>query len=764
MQLPFHPTAWMPMIVLSLGLTLSSEAAEPAAEGMEGTLRTRWADDVDPNCPWPEYPRPQMVRSDWVNLNGPWQYAIRPRGDAAPPSFDGQILVPFPVESQLSGVRRQVGESNVLWYRREFADPRPGGQGRLLLHFGAVDWETTVWINGEHVGDHRGGHDAFSFDISQAARTDGTNELLVRVWDPTDAASYPRGKQQRQPEGIWYTPVTGIWQTAWLEPVPSTYIRRVETQPDFDTGTVKIELDIAGDNRGVARAIARAAGTVVARAEETGTSLSLTLTEPRHWSPEDPFLYDLSIELASGDRVESYFGLRKIEVRQTQDGHRRLFLNGQPRFQYGTLDQGWWPDGLYTAPTAEALRFDIEVTRELGFNTIRKHVKVEPALWYYYCDALGMLVWQDMPSAMRDPRGPEHVAPTAERDFARDEESAAQFEAELRAMIDGLRHSPSIVMWVPFNEGWGQYDTERIAAWTKQYDPTRLVNCPSGWTDRGVGDVLDVHHYPGPTLESPGEPRAAVLGEFGGLGWPVPDHLWWNRRNWGYRTYDSQEKLSSAYDELLRSLVGLLGRGLAAAVYTQTTDVEGEVNGLMTYDRAVLKFDPSQMSELARPLYGAVPTVVEYLPTSQEERQGWRVSRSEPPSNWTAADFDHRDWRPESGPFVEGNLPFLQSGTPWSGETLWLRKTFEVDRTSDAYYLQTYYAAAKVAIYINGRLVRELNEAPPTRRHFQHLAIDSDLAAIRPGKNVIAVHVVQPQRPRAFDVGLYGARSNSHVD
>ncbi|NIM52291.1 MAG: hypothetical protein GTN62_13465, partial [Gemmatimonadales bacterium] len=459
-------------------------------------------------------------------MNGTWDYAIRDSAAARPVEFDGHIVVPFPVESQLSGVMRRVAPNERLWYRRTFSLPDVPEGHRWLLLFGAVDWLARVYLNGEQVGEHRGGYDPFTLDITDALIPQGEQELVVSVWDPTDQGDQPRGKQVLDPHGIWYTAVTGIWQTVWLEPVADVHITGLRIVPDVDAGVVTVSVR-AANAAGAARvrAVASAEGRPVAQAEGTLAGVvTLRIPNARLWSPDDPFLYDLTVRLEDSDSVQSYFGMRKISVDRAEDGHQRLFLNNQPLFQFGPLDQGWWPDGLYSAPTDEALRYDVEVTRRLGFNIARKHVKVEPARWYYHCDRLGLMVWQDMPSGNND-----------------SDEGKEEFAAELRRVVDALYNHPAIVMWVPFNEGWGQHDTERYVEWLKQYDPTRLVNNASGWSDRGVGDVVDIHRYPGPGMPRLEETRAAVLGEFGGLGLPVEGHLWVNRDNWGYRTYDTRE-------------------------------------------------------------------------------------------------------------------------------------------------------------------------------------------------------------------------------
>ncbi|MEE9371017.1 MAG: sugar-binding domain-containing protein [Sedimentisphaerales bacterium] len=563
-------------------------------------LMTRWASQVGADKVHRAYPRPQMVRKSWMNLNGLWEYAVVDKDEQQPKTYDGHILVPFPVESTLSGVMQAVGEDKRLWYKRTFEVLAKGEYERILLHFGAVDWEATVWVNGNQVGTHRGGYDPFTFDITDALKREGTQEIVLSVWDPADAGYQPRGKQVKEPKGIWYTSVTGIWQTVWLEPVSSGYIESLRIVPDIDAGVVRVAAFCSDAAAGFSIETeakdewftkGKAAGNV----EE---EIIIPIKKPKLWSPDSPFLYDLKVVLKDSggrkvDAVSSYFGMRKITLGKDEAGITRIFLNNKPLFMFGLLDQGWWPDGLYTAPSDEALRYDIEVTRKLGFNVARKHVKVEPARWYYWCDKIGLLVWQDMPS------GDRYIG-KKDPDIQRSDESARQFELESKRIIDTLVNHPSIVMWVPFNEGWGQYKTEYIVEFIRQCDPTRLVNNASGWADRGVGDVHDIHSYPGPASPPSELDRASVLGEFGGLGLPVKGHTWQDEKNWGYRSFETRQELTEAYLSLLDKLQPLIEKGLSSAIYTQTTDVEIEVNGMMTYDRAIIKMDPRRIATANR--------------------------------------------------------------------------------------------------------------------------------------------------------------------
>jgi len=588
-------------------LTFYTAAAQAKWAPAEGPLMTKWAKDISPNTVHPEYPRPQMVRNRWQNLNGLWDYAITAKDAPAPAEYDGEIMVPFGVESALSGVMKPVGQGKKLWYRRKFEVPGTWKDKQILLHFGAVDFKTSVWINGQKAGEHKGGYDSFSFDITDALDGAGPQEIVVSVWDPVDAGNQPRGKQVKRPGGIWYTSVTGIWQTVWLEPVPETYIKSLKVLPDIDAQTVTITATCseAATKFTVEAKVNDGLWSKAKAKGKPNQPLVITIQDPKLWSPKSPFLYDLTVTLKDSggrkvDEVDGYFGMRKVALGKDEKGLTRIMLNNEFVFQIGTLDQGWWPDGLYTAPTDEALKYDIEVTKKLGFNMARKHVKIEPDRWYYWCDKLGLLVWQDMPS------GDEYIDPD-KPDFERSSDSARQFETELENLINNFYNHPSIIVWVAFNEGWGQYDTGRIAGLIKKLDPTRLVNSASGWADRGVGDMHDIHSYPGPASPEPEEDRAIVLGEFGGLGLPLKGHTWQDEENWGYRSYSDPDKLTAAYEELIKKLFPMIAKGLSAAVYTQTTDVEIEVNGLMTYDRALIKMTPAEVVRINK---GYVPPVI----------------------------------------------------------------------------------------------------------------------------------------------------------
>ncbi|MDR0535857.1 MAG: hypothetical protein LBG65_05880 [Puniceicoccales bacterium] len=652
-------------------------------------IKTPWAAQVTPAAPLPGYPRPRLARPDWQNLNGLWDYAITPKGAAQPATFDGKILVPFAVESSLSGVQREVGPERELWYRREFSVPAGAAwRGKnILLHFGAVDWRADIFVNGHPAGSHTGGYAPFSFDITNYIKPDAANTLVVRVWDPTDASDHPVGKQSRKPGGIWYTAVTGIWQTVWLEPVPANYIKDIQAVSDIDAGTLAVTVTAAArpdlaasrehpaasarapanpgptqDRSPQTRPSENAAPTgnrslVSGREEMTtprksplpapaveiqlldndkvlatarghaGEAVTLSLKNPVLWSPENPKLYDLRARLldAAGtplDEARSYTAFRKISMRRDAAGHVRLQLNNRNYFQFGPLDQGWWPDGLYTAPTDEALRFDIIKTKELGFNMIRKHVKVEPQRWYYHCDREGILVWQDMPGTHSYGLGAKWGQNElgGGTDTLRTPLSKDNFYKEWGEIMDLCKGHPSVVVWVPFNEAWGQFDTDKVAAWTKQRDPSRLVNPASGGNMRmykdaaGVlrpcADMVDFHHYPEPKIFKGDADRVLVLGEYGGLALPLPDHLWQrDGKNWGYGKvkFTGRDDLTAKYVEYANMLKGLVKDGFSAAVYTQTTDVEIEANGFYTYDRKVLKFNPAAVRAANQEVINALP-------------------------------------------------------------------------------------------------------------------------------------------------------------
>jgi hypothetical protein len=714
-------------------------AAHAAWQPVTGSLMTRWATNVSPETALQEYPRPQLVRAEWLNLNGLWDYAITPLNSEKPDVYEGQILVPFPLESALSGVKRRLDEHSVLWYRRTVEIPTNWAGQRILLHFGAVDWQTTVYVNGKDVGVHRGGYDSFSLDITDNLRAAGPQELMVAVFDPTEG-DQPRGKQSRKPEGIFYTPASGIWQTVWLEPVSKIHIDDLTLTPDPDSNSLRLRASVAalaGDCQ--VEAVALEQGHETGRTTgAVNTDLVLPIASPRLWSPADPFLYDLRVWVKrrgqTTDTVSSYFALRKITVGKDAQGVNRILLNGRPVFLVGVLDQGFWPDGNYTAPTDEALRSDIETSMKLGFNVVRKHVKVEPERWYYWCDKLGMLVWQDMPSGNNG-----------------SEDSRRQFEVELRRLLEGRGNHPSIIMWTLFNEGWGQYDTERLVHWMKQVDPTRLVDNASGWTDRGVGDVIDMHNYPGPGAPLLDHNRALVLGEFGGLELAVPDHTW-SKQDWGYLRMADPADLTAQYTHLL-SRAWLLRdiAGLSAVVYTQITDIETECNGLLTYDRALVKVDPVRLASANRGEAKA-PSVNMVVSDALQGPVKWRYAINSPPGDWFRVDFNDTGWSEGLGGFGTTFTPDAIVGTEWKSGDIWLRRQFVLDSTPVAPLKLQMHHDEDVEVYLNGVLA---SSVPGFTVSYQEFDIaPAAFAALQRGTNTLAVHCHQTTGGQYIDVGL----------
>lgn len=727
------------LIVAVLAATRAAAGESAGWHPLKAALMTRWAADVCPTNVLPEYPRPQLARPEWKNLNGLWDYAITPDTVGRPPAFAGQILVPFPVESALSGVMTNFDEHSRLWYRRDFSVPPAWRGQRVRLHFGAVDWHCQVWVNGHEIGRHQGGYDAFTFDITGALDWKGAEELLVCVTDPTEG-DQPRGKQSRKPEGIFYTSTSGIWQTVWLEPVPEVCIDRLKCTPDLDARSLRIWViaNSLSDNLRV-EAVATAGGQEAGRVTgPANAGLNLNLTNPRLWSPDDPFLYDLKVTLKDGDKVldsvSSYFGMRKIALQKDDQGFTRMALNDHCVFEIGTLDQGFWPDGIYTAPTDQALRSDIEFLKRAGFNFTRKHVKVEPDRWYYWCDKLGLLVWQDMPSG-------NNSTVDGRRDF----------ESELLRMVDGLENHPSIIVWVLFNEGWGQYDTKSLAEWLKARDPSRLVDNASGWTDMRAGDLIDMHNYPGPDSPSPEPRRAAVLGEFGGLGLAVDGHLW-SGHSWGYIMLPNAGELQGRYTDMFKQVWKLHNlRGLSAAVYTQTADVETECNGLQTYDRAVAKIPPDiLLAANQSQIFGAPQKII--LADGLFGRVTWKYTTDPPADKWYESKFDDSAWKEGVSGFGTTGTPGIFINTIWDTDDIWLRRKFTLTEGNVPGLKLHVFHDEDAEIYLNGALAARL---PQYITDYDIFEISSAAAsALHAGENTIAVHCHQTTGGQGIDVGL----------
>ncbi|MDR5589038.1 sugar-binding domain-containing protein [Christiangramia sp. SM2212] len=567
----------------------TSQEVENNNEKPEAILKTRWTDKVDPENVLAEYPRPIQKREKWMNLNGYWELET---GKIDSIQFGQQlpekILVPFAVESYLSGVMKKADH---LLYRKEFSVPEDWNEQDIILNFEGVDYQTVAYLNGKKVGEHKGAFDHFSFNITPYLK-EGKQELIVKVFDASNDGLQPVGKQVREPEGIFYTSTTGIWQTVWIEPLNENHIESFKIETDIDKKSISFQSEAtAGDGR--IKLVLKDGDNIVSEVEgNPGEKIEMQVPSPKLWSPENPFLYDLEVELISEDKVldkfSSYVAMRKISLGKDENNNTRIMLNNEPYFQVGVLDQGYWPDGLMTPPTEEAYVWDIETFKKMGFNLLRKHAKTESQRWYYLCDKIGMLVWQDMPQ----------VYPHEDFEDRLTDQDKAHFEKEMQAMIDDLYNYPSIVMWVVFNEGWGQYDTERLTRWVEDLDETRLVSNASGWTDHNVGDIIDMHSYPGPDIYPVEENRATVLGEFGGLGLTVPDHLW-QEKNWGYREMTDTLEFKNSYKQLWDDVWQMKeDKAASAVVYTQLSDVEGEVNGLVTYDREIIKLPIEYLNDL----------------------------------------------------------------------------------------------------------------------------------------------------------------------
>lgn len=771
---------------LGLACAALALAALPAAAAYQQApvaLKTAWGEKVTPENAWREYPRPQMVRANWTNLNGLWQYAVTTDAPCVPKAWDGEILVPFAIESSLSGVGRLLQPRETLWYRRSFdADVKKGA--RLLLHFEQADFRTQVFVNGVEADvPHEGGQMPFSFDVTDLVRP-GANELVVSIWDPTTDFVGSHGKQTFKPHGCMYTRSSGITGTVWLETVPETHLTGYRVTTDIDAGTVSVTLEGTGnisEAEGKVKVLKNGREIAKGEMKKWGRPVTIALPKPvALWSPETPELYDLEITLEDDDtdvkdRVTGYFGMRKFELRKDPKGVLRFYFNNKMRFIIGTLDQGWWPDGLLTPPSEEAMAYDIVALKKMGFDMMRKHIKVEPRRYYYLCDKLGMLVLQDMPSGFSD---------TLKR--------YGFYRQELKQMIDHLYNVPSIVMWIPYNEGWGQpgeFLTHSTLMWTQRYDTTRLVNGPSGAHDYEGGELwfkphrttshkpvgeeeaahsVDKHDYGfRPRMFPVNDRRASFLGEFGGIGCRVADHLW-TANAWGYGNTGKdvdRKQVQDKFVALMEHVGNLARRGLTGSVYTQTTDVEAEINGLLTYDRKVMKFDPAALAavhDLVRALaeQGMKPTVEKAVfPRLDPSPTAWAYTFDAPAVGWTASAFDDSAWKRTAGGVggssIEKSHPHAKISTPWSTKTLWMRRHFQFGEVPAKLVTATLdmFHDEDVEIYLNGQKVFETKgyttdwvpySIPPAKF----------AAAVRNGDNVLAVKVIQTVGGQYFDAGL----------
>ena len=708
-------------------------------------LMTRFAKDVNPKNVLPEYPRPQMVRSQWLNLNGVWQYQPGTTENESFPEgkLSGTILVPFPVESALSGV---MEHHERLWYKRTFTIPENWKGERILLHFGAVDFESQVFINGKSVGVHKGGYDPFTYDITDKLVRNGAQQITVRVYDPTDKGGFPRGKQSLHPGGIMYTPTTGIWQTVWLEPVPETSISDIRIIPDIDQSVLKLTVNTTNSaDAKVEVKVKDGEKLITTKSGEANNEIIIPVPNEKLWSPDHPFLYNLSISLKIGnktvDNISSYFGMRKISI-ENDGGYKKMFLNNKFVFESGPLDQGFWPDGIYTAPTDNALKYDLEMMKKFGFNMVRKHIKVEPYRWYYWADKLGLMVWQDMPSVNSYT---EHTPPV----------DTAEYASEFERLIKTHWNSPSIIMWDVFNEGQGQQNTAGLVKMAKELDPSRLVNQASGGEYFGVGDLLDIHSYPAPSCPS-STTQALACGEYGGIGYAIKNHTW--SKGFGYVMVQNQKEYDSLYDQFQTDLtVFKTNNGLSAAVYTQITDVETELNGLMTYDRAIVKGNlqkirTANLRTIDKHLYLSA-----LLPTSEKEGRNWKYTFEKPSNgNWYSKKFDDGNWKTGEAGFGTKETPGAVVRTVWNTDNIWIRQEFslgnlsKMDRDNLVLYL---HHDDDCEVYINGV---KAADAKNYTSGYSMTQIDKSAkdALIANAKNIIAIHCHQKQGGQYIDAGL----------
>ncbi|MBA4167470.1 MAG: glycoside hydrolase family 2 [Chitinophagaceae bacterium] len=712
----------------------------------KSALMTRYAGEVKPGNVLPEYPRPQMVRQEWLNLNGLWQFQPgtnsgepRPKG-----ALSGSILVPFPVESALSGVKEHHER---IWYRRTFSVPKKWKGQRVLLHFGAIDYESEVFVNGKSLGVHTGGYDPFSFDITPAIVTGQEQELTVRVFDPTDAGGFPRGKQTLHPQGIMYTSVTGIWQTVWLEPVPASSIGTIKIVPDVDRSELKLTVNTDGGAAGLSVAVKIKDGgrLVQTKTGATGIELRIPVPNAKLWSPDSPFLYDLEVSMIRGnatvDAVSSYFGMRKISV-ENEGGVKKLFLNNKFLFEIGPLDQGFWPDGGYTAPTDEALKSDLERIKGFGFNMVRKHIKVEPYRWYYWADKLGLMVWQDMPSANSYT---EHTPPV----------DTAAFASELTRMVQTHWNAPCIIMWVIFNEAQGQHNTAGLVQMVRGLDSSRLINQATGGEHFGVGDVMDIHSYPAPAAPS-STAQALACGEYGGIGYIIPGHIWGSQPT--YIFINNEKEYLDLYDTYANDLIMYkTNKGLSAAVYTEITDVEAELNGLLTYDRAIVKGAMEKIKTSNQNIINKNLLLGEVMPSSEKEAHTWKYTFARPDSvNWFTTAFDASAWKQGEAGFGTKSTSGDPVRTIWDTDDIWMRQEFSISDTSkvnkDSLVFYIHHDDAS-EVYING--VKAADVKGYTSGYSMVPINDAGKKALLyKGKNVLAIHCHQEKGGQYIDAGI----------
>lgn len=729
------------LLVLGLCVALHVNAAETEWSPKGDKIKTEWADKLTPDNVWQSYPRPQLKRAEWMNLNGLWNYSVTGH-DVKKKSveYSGQILVPFAIESSLSGVMKSFLPTDKLWYKRNFSIDDKWKNKDIILHFGAVDYECQVWVNNKLVGSHKGGNNPFSFNITKYLKRNGEQTVEVSVVDPTDTESISRGKQQLDQKEIWYTPVSGIWQTVWIEAVNKTCIKQVLPVADIYKKSVKLSFDVENSNgkEDITVDLLDNGKVVKTVKGKSGDAMEIPVPNAVLWTPSSPKLYHINISMSKSgkeiDRVSSYFTLRKVDIKKDDCGYKRICLNDEPVFQMGTLDQGWWPDGLLTPPSEEAMLYDMVQLKKMGFNTIRKHIKVEPEQYYYYADSLGMMMWQDMVSGFATSRkNVEHVKADAKEDWNAPAEHSAQWQAEMFDMIDRLKFYSCITTWVVFNEGWGQHNTKEIVEKVMDYDKSRIIDGVTGWTDRGVGHMYDVHNYPVSSMVLPENNgnRISVLGEFGGYGWAIDGHLWdTSKRNWGYKNIDGAMALIDNYGRLMFDVESLISQGLAAAIYTQTTDVEGEVNGLMTYDRKITKIPVSLLHAMHSKLYKVNSSKPEILIVDGQNGKKHKAVIS----------IDGAEKQEVSLPF-----PIEKKGVKVCSET-----DFESDKKYENLSLWL-NVAGDVKVWLNG--VEVFNQNVVQTRHYNQFNLSDYADYLKLGKNNLKIEV-KANKKMKLDYGL----------